>query len=329
MGPRDARCGTSRRRGAVTAALLTLLAVGGCTDRGCSFDPCPDVPPERAGRVTGVDASGAVRWSTTIPDPVTRSPSVGNGYVVIEGCHDPHVVRVATGAVSTPDGMTEVLGVVAGHVAGFPDDTAGDALLVAEPVAGGPGRFSWIASPDDADARNRYRSSAVVTATSVVGVLGRALVVWTPHPDRWERTDVALPIASAANARLLVLDPGHVVVAGDDGSVLGVDLAARRVAWRTLPPRPNDPVYQQVRLDGTSVAVVTGYPTTDAPAVTGEGIDYVGWRVDARTGRTLGPPTRAGADQGSADDVAATVRDPASGWSVTQRLERQPRGGCF
>ncbi|WP_323096751.1 hypothetical protein [Intrasporangium sp. YIM S08009] len=316
----------SRRRAAV-AGLVTLLAVGGCTGRQCSFDACPDVPPERAGRVTGVDASGTVRWSTTIADLVSRSPTVGNGYVVIEGCHAPHVVQVATGAVSTPEHMTEVLGVVAGQVVGFPDD---DAMLVAEPVAGGPGGFSWTESPDDPGARNAYRSSAVLTDTSVLGVLGRTLVVWTPGTGGWERTEVALPVGAQRGERLVVADPHHVVVPGDDGSLLGVDLTARRVTWRTLPPRPDDPVYQHVELDGTAVTVVTGYRTTDAPAVTGgEGIDYVGWRVDARTGRTIGQPTHSTPRKGSGDDIATTVRDPTSGWSVTQRLERQPRGGCF
>ncbi|WP_076258357.1 hypothetical protein [Intrasporangium flavum] len=309
------------------AALVTLLAAVGCTGQECSFDACPDVPAERAGRVTGVDASGTVRWSTTVADLVSAPPSLSNGYVVLPGCHAPHVVDVRSGAVSSPEGMKEVIGVVADQVVGVPEDTA---LIVAEPVAGGPGGFSWTESPDDPVARNGYRSSAVVTEASVVGVLGRTLVVWTPGPDRWERTDVALPVGSQRGERLLVVDPEHVVVSGDDGSVLGVDLAARRVAWRTLPPRPDDPTYQHVELDGAVVAVVTGYRTTDAPAVTGgEGIDYLGWRVDARTGRTLGRPTQAKPAKGSGDEIAATVRDPSSGWSVTQRLERQPRGGCF
>ena len=49
---------------------------------------------------------------------------------------------------------------------------------------------SWTESPDDPRARNGYRSTAVVTDRSVLGVLGRTLVVWTPGPDRWERTEV-------------------------------------------------------------------------------------------------------------------------------------------
>jgi hypothetical protein len=62
----------------------------------------------------------------------------------------------------------------------------------------------------------------------------------------------------------------------------------------------------------------------------GAGIDYVGWRVDAATGRSLGSPTtRSQPPKGGADEVATTVHDPASGWSIIQRLERQPRGGCF
>ncbi len=326
-GRHSARWGGASGRRAAVAGLVTLLAVGGCTGRECSFDACPDVPSERAGRVTGVDASGTVRWTTTVADLVSRSPTVGKGYVVIEGCHAPHVVQVATGTVSIFEGMKEVLGVVDGQVVGLPDD---DAMLVAEPVAGGPGGFSWTESPDDPAARNGYRSSAVLTDTSVVGVLGRTLVVWTPGTAGWERTEVALPVGAQGGERLLVVDPHLVVVPGEDGSVLGVDLTSRRVAWRTLPPRPDEPVYQHVALDGTAVAVVTGYRTTEAPAVTGgEGIDYVGWRVGARAGRTLGEPTRARSVKGSGDEIATTVRDPASGWSVTQRLERQPRGGCF
>jgi len=318
----------AQRRSRVVGALVAVLAVGGCTSQGCSFDACPDVPPGRAGRVTGADASGTVHWSTTVADLVSVSPTVSNGYVVVQGCHAPHVVRVATGAVSTPDGMTEVIGVVSGQVVGVPGD---DALLVTEPVTGGRGGFSWTESPDDPRARNGYRSTAVVTDRSVLGVLGRTLVVWTPGPDRWERTEVALPVGSQGGERLLVVDPDHVVVPGDDGSVLGVDISTRRVTWRTLAPRPDDPTSQHVELDGTAVSVVTGFRTTDAPAVRGgEGITYLGWRLDARTGRTLGQPVtarpRKDAGRGA---IAPTVRDPASGWSVTQRLEHTPRGGCF
>ncbi len=321
----------ARRRGGRATALVAVLAVlaaAGCTSQSCSFDDCPDVSPDRAGRVTGTDTSGTVRWSTTVADLLTRSPTVGNGYVVLEGCHAPHVVRVATGTVTTPDGMTGVLGVVAGQVVGFPQDTKDDAMLLAEPVLGGPGGFSWTESPDDPGARNRYRSSAVVTDTSVLGVLGRTLVVWTPGPDRWERTDVALPVTSQVGERLLLVDPTHVVVSGDDGSVLGVDVAARRVVWRTLAPRPDEPAYQHAELEGSDVAVVTGFPTTNGPATTG-GIDYVAWRVDARTGRTLGRPTPGAVHKDSGSAIASAVQDPESGWTVTQHLEPQRHGGCF
>ncbi|WP_343992192.1 hypothetical protein, partial [Terrabacter terrae] len=203
----------------MAAALVMLLAVAGCTHSTCSFDPCPDVPPERAGFVTGTDPSGTVRWSTTIADLVSRSPTVGNSYVVLEGCHATHLVQVASGAVTTPDDLTGVLGVVGGQVVGFPKEGTDDAVLVGEPVAGGPGRFSWSETPDDRDARARYRSSAVLTTTSVLGVLDRALVVQTPKADRWERTDVRLPVRSQVGERLLVVDADHVVVPGDDGSV--------------------------------------------------------------------------------------------------------------
>ena len=315
--------------GGVAAALVTLLAVAGCTRSACSFDPCPDVPPDRAGRVTGTDPSGTVRWSTTIADLVSGSPTMGNGYVVLEGCHATHLVQVATGAVTTPDDLTGVLGVVGGQVVGFPKDEHDDAVLVGEPVAGGPGGFSWGESPADRDARARYRTSAVLTTTSVLGVLGRTLVVWTPDAGRWERTDVRLPVGSQAGERLLVVDADHVIVPGDDGSVLGVDLAARRVVWRTLAPRLDDPTYQHLELDGSTVSVVTGFRSSDARSVTGgEGIDYVGWRLDPRTGRMVGSAT-ATAPQHHPDDISATVRDPASRWTVTQRLERTPRGGCF
>ncbi|WP_374970093.1 hypothetical protein [Terrabacter sp. BE26] len=320
----------NRSRWVVAAALVMLLVVAGCTHSACSFDACPDVPPTRAGRVSGMAPSGAVRWSTSIADLVSRSPTVSNGYVVLDGCHSTHLVQVATGAVTTPDDLAGVLGVVAGQVVGFPKDGQDDAMLVGEPIAGGSGGFSWSESPDDRDARARYRSSAVLTTTSVLGVLGRTLAVWTPRGGQWERTDVQLPVRSQAGERLLVLYADHVVVPGDDGSVLGVDLAGRRVLWRTLAPRLDAPTSQHVELDGSTVSVVTGFHSTDAPAVTGgEGIDYVGWRLDARTGRPVGSPSATVPQHPRGDEILATVRDPASGWIVTQRLEHTPRGGCF
>ncbi|WP_343992190.1 hypothetical protein, partial [Terrabacter terrae] len=97
----------------------------------------------------------------------------------------------------------------------------------------------------------------------------------------------------------------------------------------TLAPRLDVPTSQHVELDGSAVSVVTGFRTTDATAVTGgEGIDYSEWRLDARTGRLLGSPT-ATLPQHIPDEISATVHDPASGWTVTQRLERTPQGGCF
>ncbi|MGO4359561.1 hypothetical protein [Terrabacter sp. RAF57] len=318
------------RRAAVAGAVAVLLSTAACSGAGCSFDDCPEVSATEAGRVTGADPSGAIRWTTRVPDLLSEPPVVSNGHVVIVGCHATHVVDVTSGSVSTPTGLADVIGVVQGYAVGAPAE--GDALLGAEPLDGGPGGWSWQESPVDGDADRAYRASAVVTSSAVVGVRGTTLVGWSPDSGSWDSVEVALPVGTRVGQRLAAADDTHVVVPGSDGSVLGVDLAARAVTWRVLPTRPDAPTDVSVRLAGRDVvAVEVWYPRTTAAAVTGEPVWVTErWSLDARTGETRSPRvTSSGTRPRPTTPTGDVLRDPATGWTVMQQLRGRPRGGCF
>jgi hypothetical protein len=112
--------------------------------------------------------------------------------------------------------------------------------------------------------------------------------------------------------------------------VLGVDLATRAVAWRSFATRPGPPAGVSVMPGDDRVAVEVWYPQTTAAAITGEQIWVTeSWALDARTGAVVSPrATRTGPRRGSHDPPATRLRDPASGWTVTQLLARPPMGSC-
>lgn len=317
------------RRVTLAGAVAVLLATAACSGGGCSFDGCPDVPAAEAGRVTGTDASGAVRWTATVADLLSEPPVLSNDHLVVVGCHATHVVDVRTGSVSTPTDLADVLGVVQGYAVGSPDE--GEAILAAERLDGGRGGWSWQESPVDAAADRAYRASAVVTSTAVVGVRQRTLVAWSPASRSWNSLEVALPVGAWPSEAVVAADDSHVVVPGSDGSVLGVDLVARSVTWRVLPTRPDVPAGMSVRLDGRDVAVEVWYPRTTAAAITAEPVWVTErWSLDARTGAIRSPrATSTGTRSRSAAPPDDVLRDPATGWTVTHRLRDQPRGGCF
>ena len=310
-------------------ALTVLLATAACSGTGCSFDGCPEVSSAEAGRVTGADPSGHVRWTTTVPDLLSEPAVVSNSHVVIVGCHATHVVEVTSGSVSIPTSLDEVIGVVQGYAVGPPAE--GDAILAAERLDGGPGGWSWQESPVDGDADRAYRASAVVTSTAVIGVRRQTLVAWSPDSGSWEPVEVALPVGARSGQRLVAADRTHVVVPGADGSVLGVDLAARSVTWRVLPTRPDAPTDVTVSLAGRDVAVEVWYPLTTSAAVTGEPLWVTErWSLDARSGKARSPRvTSTGTRSRPTTPTGDVLRDPATGWTVTHRLRERPRGGCF
>jgi hypothetical protein len=320
----QARGGRSR----AAAGVAALLALAACSGGECSFDRCPEVTPDRAGTVTGTDASGRVRWTTTIADLVVASPFVSNVHVVLEGCHAPHVLDVTTGSVSTPSGLERVLGVVQGYAVGIP--TEGDAIVSADRLDGTRGGLSWSQSPQDSEADRGYRMSAVVTERGVVGVHDRRLVGWSRSSGVWAMAEVELPVGAWRGRQLVAADADHVVVPGSDGSVLGVDLGSRAVAWRSLPTRPALPDDLEVRLDARAVTVTAWYRESRAASTIGTPVwTSERWSLDARTGEPTTPRSTArGTHQNPRAQVAASVHDDATGWTVTQQLDEPPKGSC-
>lgn len=322
--------GRAGRRAALAGAGALLLATTACSGTGCRFDACPDVPTAEAGTVVASDPSGAVRWRTTVADLLARPPVVSNGHVVLVGCHATHVVDMATGTVATPTDLADVIGIVDGYAVGAP--SAGDAAVAAQRLDGRAGGWSWQESPVDAGADRDYRASAVVTTDAVVGVRLQTLVAWKKQAGSWASTEVALPVGAARGLRLVAADDAHVAVPGADGSVIGTDLVTGAVTWRSLPTRPDAPAGLAVHLDGDRVGVEVWYPQTSAPAITGEAVWVTErWSLDPRTGAVVSPRTTVTGPRDDHRDVAATepLRDPASGWTVTQRLREPPHGGCF
>lgn len=315
-------------RARAAAGVAALLALAACSGGECSFDQCPEVTADRAGEVTGTDASGRLRWTTSVADLVVASPFVSNDHVVLQGCHAAHVVDVATGAVSTPTRLESVIGVIRGYAVGVPAE--GDAIVSAEALDGSRGGFSWSQAPADAEEDRDYRSSAVVTGNAVVGVRDRLLVAWSRSEHSWEPTEVQLPVGAWPALRLVASDADHVVVPGSDGSVLGVDLRAGAVVWRSLPTRPGLPDDLEVRLDDNTVTVTAWYRVSTAPSTTGDQVwTSERWTLDAWTGAPTGRPSSGrGTHQSPRKDVAASVRDDVSGWTVTQKLDEPPRGSC-
>ena len=316
------------RRRVVAGVVGMLVALGACSGTECSFERCPDVTAADAGRVRGTDASGTVRWSTTVADLVVASPFISNGHLVIEGCHAPHVVDVTTGSVSTPSELEHVVGVVQGYAVGLPAE--GGAIVSAHRLDGSRGGWSWSQSPVDKQRDRGYSSSMVVTQRGVVGVLDRRLVAWAPDPARWTMTEVQLPVGAWPSRRLVAGDAGHVVVPGSDGSVLGVDLGAGAVAWRSLPTRPALPDDLEVRLDGRDVTVTAWYQEARAAGTAGDAVwTSETWSLDARSGKPTSRRSSArGARPNRLTEIATSVRDDASGWTVTQELDEPPQGSC-
>jgi hypothetical protein len=317
-------------RAAVAGAVAVLLAATACSGADCAFDDCPDVPAAQAGRLTGTDPSGAVRWTTPVADLLSEPPVVSNGHVVVVGCHATHVVDVASGAVSTPTDLAHVIGVVQGYAVGTPAE--GDAIVSAERLDGAPAGWSWQESPLDEDADRGYRSSAVGTSSGIVGVRGQSLVAWSPGSGSWDSVEVPLPVGARRLEPLEAADETHIVVPGSDGSVLGVDLGSRSVTWRSLPTRPDAPAGVSVRLEGRDVQVEVWYPRTTAAAVTGEAVWVTErWSLDARTGAVRSPRTTSTGPRSTTRRAPppTVLHDPATGWTVTQGLRERPRGGCF
>ncbi|WP_256792633.1 hypothetical protein [Terrabacter sp. Ter38] len=324
------RARVARHRAAVVGAVAVLLAATACSGADCAFDDCPDVPAAEAGRLTGTDPSGAVRWTTTVADLLSEPPVVSNGHVLVVGCHATHVVDVASGAVSTPSDLVQVIGVVQRYAVGTPAE--GDAIVAAERLDGAVGGWSWQGSPPDEDADLGYRSSAVVTRGGIVGVRGQSLVAWSPGSDSWDSVEVPLPVGAWRLQRLVAADETHVVVPGSDGSVLGVDLGSRSVTWRSLPTRPAAPADVSVRRVGRDVQVEVWYPRTTVAAITGEAVwDTERWSLDARTGAARSPRTTSTGPRSTTRRAPSptVLHDPSTGWTVTLGLRERPRGGCF
>ena len=211
-------------------AVAGVVALSACfIGPDCDFDPCP---PGK-GSVAALDAQGSERWRTTLTDRSTEPPLVRGDYVLVDGCRAVHVLDAATGRLllSTEE-ISDTVGVAGGFVWGAdaPDDGKAGQGVRGEPLDGRGGRSIHHAGGGPGESGD-FRRTFVVSRDRLVGTHGDVLSVYPAAggPDR----SVQLPIRPTE--RLVVVEDRVAVAAASDGSVVGVDLATMRLAWRVVP----------------------------------------------------------------------------------------------
>lgn len=237
----------------VAAAVAVTAALSACVNGpgGCDFDPCP---PGR-GSVAALDAQGTERWRTSISDRSDDPPTVSGNYVIVDGCRAVHVLDAATGRllVSTEE-LADGVGVAGGLVWGAeaPEDhEAGRGVrgVPLEGKGGKGGRSIEHVGGSDGESGD-FERTFTVSGDDLVGTHGDVLSVdpATGGPDRW----VQLPVRPTQ--RVLVL-ADRAVTASRDGSVVGVDTAAMRLAWRVVPESVSRSYALRLKAVGDTVVI--------------------------------------------------------------------------
>src|SRR6476620_11666981 len=248
-----------RVRGAhwrVAAAVVVTAALSACVNGpgGCDFDPCP---PGK-GSVAALDAEGAERWRTSISDRSDDPPTVSGNNVIVDGCRAVHVLDAATGRllVSTEE-LADGVGVAGGLVWGA--DAAEDSEpargvrgvpLEREGGTGGNGGRTIEHLGGSNGESGDFARTFTVSGDDLVGTHGDVLSVdpAAGGPGRW----VQLP--ARPTQRVLVLGD-RAVTASPDGSGVGVDTAAMRLAWRVVPDAVSRSYALRLKAVGDTVVV--------------------------------------------------------------------------
>jgi len=234
----------------VTAALSACVNGPG----GCDFDPCP---PGK-GSVAALDTQGAERWRTSISDRSDDPPTVSGNYVIVDGCRAVHVLDAATGRllVSTEE-LADGVGVAGGLVWGADAAEDGEPArgvrgvpLEREGGTGGNGGRTIEHLGGSNGESGDFARTFTVSGDDLVGTHGDVLSVdpAAGGPGRW----VQLP--ARPTQRVLVLGD-RAVTASPDGSVVGVDTAAMRLAWRVVPEAVSRSYALRLKAVGDTVVV--------------------------------------------------------------------------
>ena len=281
----------------VAAAVVVTAALSACVNGpgGCDFDPCP---PGK-GSVAALDAKGAERWRTSISDRSDDPPAVSGNYVIVDGCRAVHVLDAATGRllVSTEE-LADGVGVAGGLVWGAEATEGGEAgrAVKGVPLEGKGGRSIEHLGGSNGESGD-FARTFTVSGDYLVGTHGDVLSVdpATEGPDRW----VQLPVRPTQ--RVLVLGNDRAVTASPDGSVVGVDTATMRLAWRVVPEAVSRSYAVRLKAVGDTVVVTAlGQSAEEGVAET--------FAVSARDGRVLW--RRQGWELAAAEGAVAVLVSP-------------------
>ena len=281
----------------VAAAVVVTAALSACVNGpgGCDFDPCP---PGK-GSVAALDAKGAERWRTSISDRSDDPPAVSGNYVIVDGCRAVHVLDAATGRllVSTEE-LADGVGVAGGLVWGAEATEDGEAgrAVKGVPLEGKGGRSIEHLGGSNGESGD-FARTFTVSGDYLVGTHGDVLSVdpATEGPDRW----VQLPVRPTQ--RVLVLGNDRAVTASPDGSVVGVDTATMRLAWRVVPEAVSRSYAVRLKAVGDTVVVTALGQSAE------EGVAEA-FAVSARDGRVLW--RRQGWELAAAEGAVAVLVSP-------------------
>ena len=281
----------------VAAAVVVTAALSACVNGpgGCDFDPCP---PGK-GSVAALDAKGVERWRTSISDRSDDPPAVSGNYVIVDGCRAVHVLDAATGRllVSTEE-LADGVGVAGGLVWGAEATEGGEAgrAVKGVPLEGKGGRSIEHLGGSNGESGD-FARTFTVSGDYLVGTHGDVLSVdpATEGPDRW----VQLPVRPTQ--RVLVLGNDRAVTASPDGSVVGVDTATMRLAWRVVPEAVSRSYAVRLKAVGDTVVVT-------ALGQSGEQGVAEAFAVSARDGRVLW--RRQGWELAAAEGAVAVLVSP-------------------
>ena len=307
----------------VAAAVVVTAALSACVNGpgGCDFDPCP---PGK-GSVAALDTQGAERWRTSISDRSDDPPTVSGNYVIVDGCRAVHVLDAATGRllVSTEE-LADGVGVAGGLVWGADAAEDGEPArgvrgvpLEREGGTGGNGGRTIEHLGGSNGESGDFARTFTVSGDDLVGTHGDVLSVdpAAGGPGRW----VQLP--ARPTQRVLVLGD-RAVTASPDGSVVGVDTAAMRLAWRVVPEAVSRSYALRLKAVGDTV-VVTALGQSAADEVSevfavSAGDGRVLWRrrgwelavVEGAVAVLMSPTTVAGVDLATGRELWARRAGP-------------------
>jgi outer membrane protein assembly factor BamB len=281
--------------------------------------------------VAALDSSGGEVWRTTLEDRSDAPPLVSGDFVVVEGCLAVHVLDARTGQlVRSSEEITDPVGVVADRVYG----TQVTEREGGTPAAGsGEADVRGVALDDTGSERVISHAGGsegpglartmVIAQGRLMGTQGDELMVYPGEGAAGAR--VQLPVVP--QTRVLAVGVNRAVTAAPDGSVVGVDLAALRLAWRVVPEQVSRRFTLGLLASGRTVLVSAvgsapaGSESATSPGATPAAPVAEAMAVSAEDGTVVW--RRRGFVVGAATDTVAVLLSESSVVAVEVRTGRK------